>query len=98
MWPKFRLVGNVNHLITLVTWSKFRLVSNVNHLITLVMWPKFRLVGNCPPPDLLGCTAAGGVGDGPGRLLTGLELGLRLDVYQHREYVCVYHGLNKVKN
>jgi hypothetical protein len=61
------------------------------------MWPKFRLVGNCPPPDLLGCTTAGGVGDGPGRLLPGLELGLRLDVYQHREYVRVYHGLKKVK-
>ena len=50
------------------------------------------------PPDLLGGAAAGGVGDGPGRLLSRLELRLRLDLYQDGENVGIYHCLQTARN
>ena len=38
--------------------------------------------------------ADGQVGDGPGRLLPGLELGFRLDIDEDRENVGIYYGLD----
>ena len=43
---------------------------------------------------MLRCAAAGGVGDGPGRLLPRLELGLGLNVDENREDVGVNDGLD----
>ena len=45
-------------------------------------------------PDLLRSAPTGGVGDGPGRLLPRLELGLGLNVDEDREDVGVYDGLD----
>ena len=43
---------------------------------------------------MLRSPSAGGVGDGPGRLLPGLELGFRLDIDEDRENVGIYNGLD----
>ena len=43
--------------------------------------------------DLIGSAAGGGVGDGPGGLLPGAEVGPPQDLNQHREYVGVNHLL-----
>ena len=45
-------------------------------------------------PDLLRSAPTGGVGDGPGRLLPRLELGLGLNVDENREDVGVNDGLD----
>ena len=47
-----------------------------------------------PSPDLLRGAPTGGVGDGPGRLLPRLELGLGLNVDEDRENIGVYDGLD----
>ena len=43
---------------------------------------------------MLRSAPAGGVGDGPGRLLPRLELGLGLNVDEDRENIGVYDGLD----